>query len=107
MTMTRREVLKTMAAAGAGLACAGAGYPSTNRSGATTNRDRFGGWKGKTFAATGFFRTEHDEQRWWLVTPAGNAFISFGVNHYHAGWWAQDYNRDHWVKQFGARRPWD
>jgi hypothetical protein len=69
--------------------------------------DRFGGWKGKSFKATGFFRTQHDGKRWWLVTPEGNAFISFGVNHYHAGWWAQDYNRDHWVRTFGAERPWD
>ena len=105
MTMTRREVLKTMAVAG--LACASAGTQSTNGRSARTVRDRFGGWKGKTFAPTGFFRTEHDGQRWWLVTPEGNAFISFGVNHYHAGWWAQDYNRAHWVKQFGATRPWD
>ena len=71
------------------------------------NLDRFGGWKGKTFEATGFFRTEYDGERWWFVTPEGNAFISFGVNHYHAGWWAQDYNRDHWIKQFGATHPWD
>ena len=69
--------------------------------------DRFGGWKGKRFKATGFFRTEHDGKRWWLVTPGGHAFISFGVNHYHTGWWAQDHNRDHWVKKFGARRPYD
>ena len=107
MAMTRREYLKTMATAGAGLACASVGYTSTNGSRAMTDRDRFGGWKGKTFEATGFFCTEHDGERWWLVTPEGNAFISFGVNHYHAGWWAQDYNRDHWIKQFGATRPWD
>ncbi|MHC4740389.1 MAG: hypothetical protein ACYS8Z_00600 [Planctomycetota bacterium] len=69
--------------------------------------DRFGGWKGKQFEATGFFRTEHDGKRWWLVTPEGNAFISFGINHYHAGWWAQDYNREYWVGVFGAERPWD
>lgn len=107
MAMTRREYLKTMATAGAGLACASVGYTSTNGSRAMADHDRFGGWKGKTFEATGFFRTEHDGERWWLVTPEGNAFISFGVNHYHAGWWAQDYNRDHWIKQFGATRPWD
>ena len=38
--------------------------------------DRFGGWTGKRFKATGFFRLEKDE-RWWLVTPEGNAFLSF------------------------------
>ena len=69
--------------------------------------DRFGGWKEKQFEATGFFRTEHDGERWWLVTPEGNAFLSLGINHYHPGWWAQDYNREYWVKEFGAQRPWD
>ena len=39
------------------------------------DRDRFGGWRCKQFKASGFFRTEHDGKRWWLVTPEGNAFI--------------------------------
>jgi hypothetical protein len=69
--------------------------------------DRYGGWKGKQFEATGFFRTEHDGERWWLVTPEGSAFLSLGINHYHPGWWTMDENRDHWVKAWGAKRPWD
>jgi hypothetical protein len=60
--------------------------------------DKFGGWTGKKFEATGFFRTEKD-QRWWLVTPEGNAFLSFGINHLHADLWKQDYNRDAWKKR--------
>ena len=62
--------------------------------------DRFGGWTGKRFEATGFFRLEKDE-RWWLVTPAGNAFLSFGINHLHAEFWRQDYNREAWQKKLG------
>ncbi len=104
---TRREFLNLAANAGVlpllGVAGVARGGNETDRN----HLDRFGGWTGKQFKATGFFRTEHDGTRWWLVTPEGNAFISFGVNHYHAGWWAQDYNRDHWVKTFGAKRPWD
>jgi hypothetical protein len=42
-------------------------------------RSRFGGFAGKHFAATGWFRTEHDGQRWWLVDPDGYAFFSHGV----------------------------
>jgi hypothetical protein len=45
--------------------------------------DRFsewGGFKAKRFEATGFFRTEHDGWRWWLVDPAGYAFWSAGVD---------------------------
>ena len=66
------------------------------------DRDRFGGWTGKRFEATGFFRLEHDDRRWWLVTPEGNAFLSFGINHYHYGWWLAPYNREHWLRAVGA-----
>ena len=67
------------------------------------DRDRFGGWKSKQFKASGFFRTEYDGRRWWLVTPEGNAFISFGVNHYHAG---TNHNLLTGMK-FGAEKPFD
>ncbi len=67
-----------------------------------TERDQYGGWTGKQFEATGFFRAEHDGERRWLVTPDGNAFLSLGINHYHAHCWMQDYNRDHWIRTFGA-----
>lgn len=40
----------------------------------------FGGWKEKSFQATGFFRTEHDGKRWWLVDPEGYAFLSAGID---------------------------
>jgi hypothetical protein len=63
--------------------------------------DKFGGWTGKKFKTTGFFRVEKDA-RWWFVTPEGHSFLSFGINHYHAGWWNQDYNREYWNKVFGA-----
>ncbi len=63
--------------------------------------DSYGGWKGKTFPATGFFRTEKDD-RWWLVTPEGNAFLSFGINHLHPGLFRQHHNRDAWREQLGV-----
>ncbi len=63
--------------------------------------DRFGGWTGKKFEATGFFRVEKEE-RWWLVTPEGNAFLSFGINHLHPNWWKQTYNRDAWQNKLGV-----
>jgi hypothetical protein len=62
--------------------------------------DRFGGWTGKRFEATGFFRVEKDG-RWWLVTPDGNAFLSFGINHLHPDLWNQDYNRKTWESKLG------
>jgi hypothetical protein len=42
--------------------------------------DQWGGWVERQFKATGFFRTEHDGQRWWLVDPDGRAFYSIGVD---------------------------
>jgi len=41
---------------------------------------KYGGWKEKRFRATGFFRTEHDGRRWWLVDPEGYAFLSVGID---------------------------
>jgi hypothetical protein len=44
-------------------------------------RDRFGGLDtGRSFRATGFFRTENRAGRWWLVTPDGNPFFSIGMD---------------------------
>ena len=44
-------------------------------------RDRFHGLSGKgSFRATGFFRTEQRNGRWWLVTPEGNPFFSIGMD---------------------------
>lgn len=98
MRMTRRSFVKTTALAGMTFGSMGAF--AMGRS--AEDYDMYGGWKGRKFKATGFFRVEKDD-RWWLVTPAGHAFISLGINHYHQGWWEQDYNRDHWLKQFGSK----
>lgn len=53
--------------------------------------DRFGGWTGKRFEATGWFRVERETNpdgtpgRFWLVDPEGNAFVSTGVDCIGAG----------------------
>ena len=42
-------------------------------------RDRFGGWQdGPKSDASGFFRTEKRDGTWWLITPKGAPFLSFG-----------------------------
>jgi hypothetical protein len=41
---------------------------------------RWGGWVGSRVEATGFFRTHHDGQRWWLVDPDGYVFWSSGLD---------------------------
>lgn len=50
----------------------GAAYPAS--------WSKYGGWKAKRFAATGFFRTQYDGSRWWLVDPEGYAFLSAGID---------------------------
>lgn len=45
------------------------------------DRDEYGGWAaGPTLNATGFFRAAKRDGKWWLVTPGGHLFLSFGVN---------------------------
>ena len=39
------------------------------------------GHDGPRFHATGWFRTQFDGHRWWLVTPDGRPFYSTGINH--------------------------
>jgi hypothetical protein len=44
-------------------------------------RDRYGGWaEGPRLEASGFFRTEQVDGKWWLVTPEGTLFFSIGMN---------------------------
>ena len=42
--------------------------------------DEYGGWKKVEFPASGFFRTQKQDGRWWLVTPSGHAFLSHGID---------------------------
>ncbi|MDR3689727.1 MAG: hypothetical protein P4L46_10145 [Fimbriimonas sp.] len=45
------------------------------------DRDRFGGYaSGPVLPATGFFRTEKSNGKWWLVDPEGRLFFSMGVD---------------------------
>jgi hypothetical protein len=45
------------------------------------NVSRYGGYKAKQVSATGYFRTEKIDCKWWLVDPEGYLFLSVGVNH--------------------------
>lgn len=47
--------------------------------------NRWGGWKDKKINASGFFRTHHDGNRWWLVDPEGGLFWSTGLDCVHPG----------------------
>ena len=65
-------------------------------------RDKFGGCTEIRFEGTGFFRLEKKD-RWWLVTPEGNAFLSFGLNHVSLGLLRRPECIDHWAKAFDVR----
>ncbi|RJP23458.1 MAG: beta-agarase [Candidatus Omnitrophota bacterium] len=43
--------------------------------------DTFGGWMAVSASPTRFFTVAEIDKVWWILDPAGNAFISKGVNH--------------------------
>jgi len=97
MKLTRRTVLKQLGALGAAaLVTRGA------RGVEPTALDRFGGLKSVRFDASDYFRIEKLD-RWWFVTPDGNAFLSFGLNHPNEDYITQDYNDEFWTKEFGVQ----
>jgi hypothetical protein len=55
---------------------------SLARIGRPYSMDNYGGYiiSGLEFSPTGFFYATNEHNRWWLVTPLGNPFFSFGVN---------------------------
>jgi len=46
---------------------------------------RYGGYKGTKAKATGFFRVEKIEGKWWFVDPDGHLFLSVGADSIGAG----------------------
>jgi hypothetical protein len=50
------------------------------------DRDKYGGWAaGPQLKATGFFRVEKYQGKWWLVDPDGRLFWSHGVDCVNSG----------------------
>jgi hypothetical protein len=63
-------------------------------------RDRFGGWAdGPKLEATGWFRAQKVDGKWWLVTPEGYLFFSLGVNCVRRGDSTFVERRDGWFEQ--------
>jgi hypothetical protein len=61
--------------------------------------DQYGGWKGgPQLNATGFFRTEKYQGKWWLVDPEGHLFWSVGMNCVTTRYGARTAitDREHW-----------
>ena len=58
-----------------------AAWLKENAAGPIPDADQYGGWAGgPQLEATGFFRTEKVDGKWWLVDPDGHLFFSHGVD---------------------------
>jgi hypothetical protein len=68
--------------------------------------DKFGGWQdGPALKATGFFRTEKVDGRWWLVDPEGRLFFSHGIDCVNAWDATVVTDRAAWFQDFPGARP--
>ncbi|MBI1319160.1 MAG: hypothetical protein GC168_09450 [Candidatus Hydrogenedens sp.] len=68
------------------------------------DRDRYGGWlSGPEREATGWFRTEKLDGKWWLVTPGGRLFLSIGMD--CVGHWQRTFvtGREDWFEWLPPR----
>lgn len=64
---------------------------------ALAGRDEYGGWAdGPKLEATGYFRAEQVDGKWWLITPKGTLFFSLGMD--CVGTWSTTFveGRDKW-----------
>jgi hypothetical protein len=68
--------------------------------------DSYGGTKAITAGATGFFRVEKVDGRWWLITPEGHGFISVGLNHADETDLKYPRNIGVWKSKYGSRDRW-
>ena len=62
--------------------------------------NRYGGWKaGPQLKATGFFRVEKHNGKWWLVDPEGRLFFSHGIDCVGGGLHTPISERDDWFAE--------
>jgi len=65
---------------------------------------KFGGWKVRQQEATGFFRTQKIDNRWWIIDPEGYPFIYKGIAVFNAG---RSVNQQKaFDKKFGTPENW-
>ena len=72
----------------------------------TVKLDAYGGNANRKFKATGFFRVEKADDRWWLVDPDGSSFVTIGLNHTDESNLKYPHNWDIWKKKYGSRENW-
>ena len=63
--------------------------------------NEYGGWKaGPQVKATGFFRVEKHDDKWWLVDPTGYLFFSHGIDSVGIGAATVTGEREHFFADF-------
>jgi hypothetical protein len=68
--------------------------------------DQYGGWKnGPSLEATGFFRVQKHEGKWWLVDPEGKLFWSHGVDCVNPYAATPIDERKEWFQDFPGDQP--
>lgn len=68
--------------------------------------NKFGGWKdGPQLKATGFFRTEKHDGKWWLVDPEGRLFFSSGIDSVGTAGATVTGEREHFFADFPGAQP--
>lgn len=68
--------------------------------------NKYGSDESRKFQATGYFRLEKANDRWWMVDPEGNGFITIGLNHPDESNLKYPHNIDIWKKKYGSREKW-
>jgi len=68
--------------------------------------DQYGGWvAGPLLGATGFFRVEKYQGKWWFVDPSGRLFWSHGIDCVLALNSTMTSGRETWFENFPGRQP--
>lgn len=68
--------------------------------------DEYGGWgNGPTLDATGFFRVQKYEGKWWLVDPQGKLFWSHGMDCVNGYDNTPISEREHWFAHYPGAQP--
>lgn len=66
--------------------------------------DDYGGWTKYSYEATGWFRVQKVNGRWWLITPQGHPFISSAVSDFSPG--GSDRSKEVFEEKFGSNLEW-
>ncbi|MFC1734654.1 hypothetical protein ACFL1X_00950 [Candidatus Hydrogenedentota bacterium] len=69
---------------------------------AAKNRSMYGGYTKLQSEASGFFRLEKINGKWWFIDPGGCAFIIIGMNHFTSSSLRYPDNIHIWRDRYGA-----